>query len=243
MPYFSFPASALTLLLRIEKGVHDEDRRCRWPRRRGRVARLEAMERWPQHITPRTDGRPSLKIEGRHYPEDQGPGAGCPPEHGLSRVDGHQLVVGRRRAAGRRPRPHRHHGALSELRPLRAEPRGSRIRRRLRAPLQRVDRRLLHADQGAAARRRRHADRARPCRDRHHARGEDARAGRDDAAAGAEDAQSRPPRSRRVLQRRRGARHAARHPRRAGHPPAEDRRRPLHQLHPGALHQLSRSTR
>ena len=49
---------------------------------------LAAMERWPQHITLRDDGRPSLKIEGRHYPEDEGPGAGCPPEHGLSRADG-----------------------------------------------------------------------------------------------------------------------------------------------------------
>jgi predicted TIM-barrel fold metal-dependent hydrolase len=49
---------------------------------------VEAMERWPQHITVRTDGRPSLRIEGRNYPEDQGPGAGCPPEHGLSTADG-----------------------------------------------------------------------------------------------------------------------------------------------------------
>jgi len=49
---------------------------------------LAAMERWPQFITVRDDGRPSLMIEGRHYPEDKGPGAGCPPEHGLSRVDG-----------------------------------------------------------------------------------------------------------------------------------------------------------
>jgi predicted TIM-barrel fold metal-dependent hydrolase len=49
---------------------------------------VQAMERWPQYIKPRTDGRPSLKIEGRHYPEDQGPGAGCPPEHGLSTVAG-----------------------------------------------------------------------------------------------------------------------------------------------------------
>jgi uncharacterized protein len=49
---------------------------------------LEAMQRWPDKITLRTDGRPSLKIEGRHYPEDKGPGAGCPPEHGLSRANG-----------------------------------------------------------------------------------------------------------------------------------------------------------
>jgi hypothetical protein len=41
-----------------------------------------------------------------------------------------------------------------------------------------------------------------------------------------------------VLRRRGRARHAARRARRARHPPAEDRRRPLHQLHPGALHQL-----
>ena len=79
-----------------------------------------------------------------------GPGAGCPPEHGLSRVEGINWSSPRRRAAGRRPRPHRHHGALSELRPLRAEPRGSRVRRRLRAPLQRVDRRLLPRRAAAA---------------------------------------------------------------------------------------------
>ena len=54
----------------------------------GSTLALEAMKRWPQHITLRTDGRPSLKIEGRHYPEDSGPGAGCPPEHGLSVVEG-----------------------------------------------------------------------------------------------------------------------------------------------------------
>src|SRR5262249_56997432 len=53
----------------------------------GSTLALEAMKRWPQFITLRTDGRPSLKIEGRHYPEDQGPGAGCPPEHGLSVVE------------------------------------------------------------------------------------------------------------------------------------------------------------
>jgi hypothetical protein len=54
----------------------------------GSTLALVAMERWPQFLTPRTDGRPGLLIEGRHYPEDEGPGAGCPPEHGLSKVDG-----------------------------------------------------------------------------------------------------------------------------------------------------------
>jgi hypothetical protein len=49
---------------------------------------VEVMQRWPQHIMARTDGRPSLMIEGRSYPEDHGPGAGCPPEHGLSTAPG-----------------------------------------------------------------------------------------------------------------------------------------------------------
>src|ERR1700739_4665265 len=48
---------------------------------------VEAMQRWPQHIAPRDDGR-GLVIEGRNYPEDSGPGAGCPREHGLSTADG-----------------------------------------------------------------------------------------------------------------------------------------------------------
>lgn len=54
----------------------------------GAALALEAMKRWPDKITLRTDGRPSLRIEGRNYPEDAGPGAGCPPEHGLSRAAG-----------------------------------------------------------------------------------------------------------------------------------------------------------
>lgn len=49
---------------------------------------LQAMERWPQFIELRSDGRPSLLIEGRRYPDDTGPGAGCPAEHGLSRAEG-----------------------------------------------------------------------------------------------------------------------------------------------------------
>ena len=48
---------------------------------------VEAMRRWPDHITPRADGR-ALVIEGRNYPEADGPGAGCPREHGLSTADG-----------------------------------------------------------------------------------------------------------------------------------------------------------
>ena len=45
---------------------------------------IEAIKRWPQYVRPSTDGRMRLTFEGRNYPEDQGPGAGCPPEHGIS---------------------------------------------------------------------------------------------------------------------------------------------------------------
>ena len=200
---------------------------------------VQAMERWPQFIKTRTDGRPSLKIEGRHYPEDQGPGAGCPPEHGLSTV---------RASTRRRPKAccaDADRDGIDTWCSSRASAccapsiEDRRVRRRLRPPLQRVDRRLVRAGQRAActaspSRRSSTADDAID----DHARGEEARPGRGDDAAGAEDAQSRSPRSRRVLRRRRRARHAARHPRRARHPPAEDRRRPLRQLHPGALRQL-----
>jgi predicted TIM-barrel fold metal-dependent hydrolase len=47
----------------------------------------EAMKRWPEHVVPREDGR-ALVIEGRNYPEADGPGAGCPREHGLSTAAG-----------------------------------------------------------------------------------------------------------------------------------------------------------
>lgn len=48
---------------------------------------VEAMQRWPRHIAPRTDGL-GLVIEGRNYPESSGPGAGCPNEHGLTSAPG-----------------------------------------------------------------------------------------------------------------------------------------------------------
>jgi uncharacterized protein len=47
---------------------------------------IEAIKRWPDHVKPSTDGRLRLTLEGRNYPEDQGPGAGCPPEHGISKA-------------------------------------------------------------------------------------------------------------------------------------------------------------
>ncbi|MDT5108803.1 MAG: uncharacterized protein QOE20_693 [Mycobacterium sp.] len=48
---------------------------------------IEAMTRWPERIAPRSDAR-GLVIEGRNYPEETGPGAGCPTEHGLSAAAG-----------------------------------------------------------------------------------------------------------------------------------------------------------
>jgi predicted TIM-barrel fold metal-dependent hydrolase len=46
----------------------------------------ECMKRWPDAFALSSDG--NVMTEGRRYPEWQGPGAGCPPEHGLSRVAG-----------------------------------------------------------------------------------------------------------------------------------------------------------
>ncbi len=46
----------------------------------------ECVKRWPEAFTFGADG--FLMTEGRRYPEWEGPGAGCPPEHGLSRAEG-----------------------------------------------------------------------------------------------------------------------------------------------------------
>ena len=48
---------------------------------------MEAIQRWPEYVAPRPDGR-GLVMEGRQYPESSGPGAGCPAEHGLSTAPG-----------------------------------------------------------------------------------------------------------------------------------------------------------
>ncbi len=48
----------------------------------------EALRRWPDRVRLTTRGRPHLMIEGRHYPQDNGPGAGCPPQHGISKAPG-----------------------------------------------------------------------------------------------------------------------------------------------------------
>lgn len=46
----------------------------------------ECVRRWPESFSLSADG--TLRTEGRRYPEPEGPGAGCPPEHGLSRAPG-----------------------------------------------------------------------------------------------------------------------------------------------------------
>jgi predicted TIM-barrel fold metal-dependent hydrolase len=46
----------------------------------------ECLTRWPDAFS--FSPRQELMTEGRRYPEPEGPGAGCPPEHGISKVDG-----------------------------------------------------------------------------------------------------------------------------------------------------------
>ena len=50
----------------------------------------QVMERWPDKVALVAGSPPRLTVEGRRYPESEGPGAGCPAEHGLSTVDGIQ---------------------------------------------------------------------------------------------------------------------------------------------------------
>lgn len=45
----------------------------------------ECLRRWPESFTLRNG---EILTEGRRYPEWTGPGAGCPPEHGLAKVEG-----------------------------------------------------------------------------------------------------------------------------------------------------------
>jgi predicted TIM-barrel fold metal-dependent hydrolase len=46
----------------------------------------QALARWPDRFRFQVgeDGFGGLLIEGRRYPETQGPGAGCPPQHGVA---------------------------------------------------------------------------------------------------------------------------------------------------------------
>jgi predicted TIM-barrel fold metal-dependent hydrolase len=54
----------------------------------------EAFSRWPDRMRFQAgeDGMGGLLVEGRRYPEWEGPGAGCPPRHGLaSSVNPHSV--------------------------------------------------------------------------------------------------------------------------------------------------------
>jgi len=48
----------------------------------------ELMQRFPDHVGVRTDTKLGVLVEGRPYPQYEGPGAGCPPEHGLTTAPG-----------------------------------------------------------------------------------------------------------------------------------------------------------
>ncbi len=50
----------------------------------------EAIRRFPDKVAFRSegDGFKGFSIEGRRYPEPEGPGAGCPPEHGITTAEG-----------------------------------------------------------------------------------------------------------------------------------------------------------
>jgi predicted TIM-barrel fold metal-dependent hydrolase len=48
----------------------------------------EALQRWPDKIRIEAGEQPGIVVEGRRYPEPEGPGAGCPPQHGVIDVPG-----------------------------------------------------------------------------------------------------------------------------------------------------------
>ncbi|HUA94701.1 MAG TPA: amidohydrolase family protein [Acidimicrobiales bacterium] len=48
----------------------------------------EILTRFPDQVRPADGGVLAMVIEGRQYPQFTGPGAGCPPEHGLSDAPG-----------------------------------------------------------------------------------------------------------------------------------------------------------
>lgn len=56
----------------------------------GAAFATEALARWPElvKLERSPEGTPLFIIEGRRYPEASGPGAGCPPQHGLSTAVG-----------------------------------------------------------------------------------------------------------------------------------------------------------
>ena len=117
----------------------------------------ECLKRWPHSFTLGGEGNREVLTEGRRYPEWQGPGAGCPPEHGLSRAQGINPFTpgGTLADADRDGIDHMVFYPSFGLRTPSIEDR--KVGVRVRAALQRVDRRLVPARQGALSRRRRAA--------------------------------------------------------------------------------------
>jgi len=48
----------------------------------------EALKRWPGQVRVSVGERPAIVVEGRFYPETEGPGAGCPPRHAVCAASG-----------------------------------------------------------------------------------------------------------------------------------------------------------
>jgi predicted TIM-barrel fold metal-dependent hydrolase len=48
----------------------------------------EALKRWPEKLGVSGGERPAILVEGRPYPETEGPGAGCPPRHAVCTAPG-----------------------------------------------------------------------------------------------------------------------------------------------------------
>jgi hypothetical protein len=54
----------------------------------GTVFVLDVLRRFPDQVSLRNDGIPGVVIEGRAYPDPEGPGAGCPADRGVSTEPG-----------------------------------------------------------------------------------------------------------------------------------------------------------
>src|SRR5579884_3463498 len=48
----------------------------------------ELFQRFPDHMAVRTDTRLGVLVDGRAVPFYDGPGAGCPPDHGITTAAG-----------------------------------------------------------------------------------------------------------------------------------------------------------
>ena len=200
----------------------------------------QALARWPQLVKYQAgkDGKGGFTMEGRRYPEPEGPGAGCPPQHGLTTAAGSDpyTIEGTLRDADRESIDRMVlYPSMGLAAPTLRDPRfaaefsalyngfiadwckrsGGRLFGVAVVPIEDVPtsiRMLAEAKQQGLV-----CTLVPPAlreRNLDH------------------------PGPRALLGRRRRSRHAARRARRARNSSAEDRRRPLHELHPGPLREL-----